>query len=202
MINNHHDKAVNNKITEKPRPRLEYIFGMALLVLFGLMTFAWLGILLWVFLILIVIVLIYLCYYFLVKNRVKSTFTPVPYLRNLRQMEPIICKEYVFNLFTQHGYSGRILRVSEDDLIDMWLYKDGINYAVHFQHRFARMHVREKKVKKFFADVARYENVIGIIVTTTEFTNQARHWASGRGKKLRLVSGKKLARVIAGKIGL
>jgi len=179
------------------RPKLEYWFGSILLVVFALITFAWLNLLPVVFGIFVLGSLVYGTYYLLVKRHHYSQFLTDPYLTPLYNLDPGTAKQYVYDSFIAHGYTGNMEHTT-DGMIDMWLSKNGVTYAVHFQQRAPRDYVREERVKKFYRTIRPMPGVHGILVTTTKFTNQAYYWGKQRKKRLNMIAGKDLARMLAG----
>jgi len=179
------------------RPKLEYWFGSILLVVFALITFAWLHLLPIVFGVLVLIGLVYIVYYVLVKQHHYRQFFADPYLAPLYKADAHSVKKYIYDSFIGHGYTGKMEHTT-DELIDMWLSKDGITYALHFQHRLPRNYVREQRVKKFYRTIRPMPGVHGIIVTTSEFTNQAYYWGNQRKNRLKMIAGKDLAKMMAG----
>ena len=174
------------------------MFVTIFIIVFGLVTFSWLHILNWIFALIVLIVLVYGVYYLLVTMRHHESFSALPRLKELVAMDPIVFKHTIFDLFKEHGYVGKLAMPSSDNVVDMWMHKDGIQYAIQVQHRSPRMSIREKHVRNFYEYILHFKNTVGIIVTTSDFTKVVYYWDRPRAHRLQLIPGRKLVRIMSG----
>ncbi len=136
-------------------------------------------------------------WYTLSRKKKTQHINFTPHLAHMRAMDPFDFEHYVAEIFKKYGFRAKPTVSVGDHGIDIWMYKDGVDYAVQVKRYQEKNTVGEKEVRDFYGSFVDYRNTVGWFVTTSDFTKQAYTWAQQR-KRLRLIPGEELSKIIAG----
>ena len=102
-------------------------------------------------------------------------------------------------LLEREGYRTKVTRVTSDHGVDVLLEDAAGRRGVVQCKRWARRLVGRPVVQQIFGEMMHERAVFAAVLTTSDFTREARDWA--QGKQLRLVDGPELAELATNHFG-
>lgn len=103
-------------------------------------------------------------------------------IKEIDRMKGDIFENYLYEVYKNHGYKGKVTKTSGDYGADLILTKDKVSYVVQAK-RYSKP-VGVKAVQEVLGAMLFYKCDKAIVVTNNNFTKQARTMAKGTGVAL------------------